>query len=127
MAKFAMLYLNDGVHEGKQLVPARGVHDSLQTYSERVDTAGVRSGKSGRHFRDIGYGYQWWFARSGDHHFNYAAGHGGQLIVLLHGLDMVIVTTADPFFGQDRHFESWKHEQAIIDMVGEFIGPLPKG
>ena len=34
MAKFGLLYLNDGEYEGNQVIPADWVHDSLQTYSE---------------------------------------------------------------------------------------------
>ena len=84
---------------------------------QNVSSGAPQSGKIGRYFRDIGYGYQWWSARVGDHHFNYAAGHGGQLIVLLDELDMIIVTTADPFF-QQHDGQSWKHEKAIINLVG---------
>jgi CubicO group peptidase (beta-lactamase class C family) len=118
-ARFGALYLNDGEYEGKQIIPADWVHDSVQTYSE-----GVRDyGRSVR-FRDMGYGYQWWSARTGDHRFNFAWGHGGQLIVLLDELDMVIVTTADPFFGQ-HDGQSWKHEKAIMNLVGDFVNALP--
>jgi hypothetical protein len=53
-----------------------------------------------------------------------ARGHGGQLIVLIDELDMVIVTTADPFFKQHDE-QSWKHEKAIIKLVSEFIDSLP--
>ena len=62
--------------------------------------------------------------QDGDHRFNFAWGHGGQLIVLLDELDMVIVTTADPFFGQ-HDGGSWKHEKAIMNLVGDFIKSLP--
>jgi hypothetical protein len=37
---------------------------------------------------------------------------------------MGIVTTADPFFGQ-HDGQSWKHEKAIINLVGDFIKSLP--
>jgi len=43
---------------------------------------------------------------------------------LLKGLDMVIVTTADPFFGK-HSIDSWAHESAIMNMVGGFIASLP--
>jgi len=123
-AKFGLLYLNEGVLDGKQIFPAEWVRDSLKTYSEKVSTSGVDSGKIGRYFREVGYGYQWWSARAGEHYFNYAAGHGGQLIVLLEDLDMVIVTTAYPFF-QQHDGGAWKHEKAIINLVGRFIESLP--
>jgi CubicO group peptidase (beta-lactamase class C family) len=125
-AKFGLLYLNDGEYEGNQVVEADWVSESLQTYSENTDSGAPKSGRIGRYFRDIGYGYQWWFARAGEHHFNYAAGHGGQLIVLLDDLGMVIVVTSDPFY-LVHNSEAWKHEQANFNLVGKFITSLPKG
>jgi CubicO group peptidase (beta-lactamase class C family) len=96
------------------------VHDSLQTYS--VNEFAVK--RVGR-FHDIGYGYQWWSARAGEHHVNFAWGHGGQLIVLLDDLDMIVVVTADPFY-LEHNDQSWKHEKANIKLVGKFIYSLPK-
>jgi len=119
-AKFGLLYLNDGKFKGKQIISANWVHDSLQTYS--VNEFVVK--KVGR-FRDIGYGYQWWSARAGEHHVNFAWGHGGQLIVLLDDLDMIIVVTAYPFY-LEHNGQSWKHEKANIKLVGKFIYSLPK-
>ena len=118
-ARFGLLYLRDGAYEGTQVVPDDWVHESLRTYSERARDYGW-----GFAFKDLGYGYGWWTASAGDHDFSFAWGHGGQLIVLLDELDMVIVTTADPFFGQ-HDGESWKHEKAIFNLVGDFIATLP--
>jgi CubicO group peptidase (beta-lactamase class C family) len=118
-AKFGLLYLNDGIYEGNQIIPIDWVEDSLQTYS--VNEAFV---KRVGDFRDIGYGYQWWSADAGDYHVNFAWGHGGQLIVLVDDFDMVIVTTSYPFW-LEHNDQSWKHEKAIITMVSEFINSLP--
>jgi len=118
-AKFGLLYLNDGECEGTQVVPADWVRDSLQRYSEDL-----YNNRLGRYFRDIGYGYLWWSARAGKHDFYYAWGHGGNLIVLLHQLDMVIVTTANPLHGVWGE-EAWEKEGAIIDAVGRFVQSLP--
>ena len=126
MAKFGLLYLNDGEYEGNRVLSADWVRESLQAYSEDINFTGIISSRLGRYFRDIGYGYQWWSARVGEHHFNYAWGHGGNLIILLDELDMIIVTTADPLYGILGD-EAWKHEGAIINLVGKFIKSLPKG
>jgi CubicO group peptidase (beta-lactamase class C family) len=123
-AKFGLLYLNDGKYEEDQIVPADWVHDSLQRSSEDINVTGGFPANWGLSFRDIGYGYQWWSARVGDHHLDYAMGHGGQMIVLLNEFDMVIVTTSYPFYLQ-HDAESWKHELAIMNLVGDFIGSLP--
>ncbi len=125
MAKFGLLYLNDGEYEGNRVLSADWVRESLQSYSEDIDRSGEGPSKHGRYFSDIGYGYQWWSATVGDHHFDYAAGHGGNLIVLLHELDMIIVTTADPLYELPAE-AGWKYEGAIIDLVGRFIESLPK-
>jgi CubicO group peptidase (beta-lactamase class C family) len=126
MAKFGLLYLNDGQYEGNQIVPADWVRKSLESYSDDIDTAGIKSGRVGSYLYDIGYGYQWWSASVGGHHINFAWGHGGQLIILIDELKMVIVVTADSFWGKDLHWQAWKHEQANINFVGKFIRSLPK-
>jgi CubicO group peptidase (beta-lactamase class C family) len=118
-ASFGLLYLRDGTYKGTQIVPANWVHESLQTYSAHARDYGW-----GFAMKDLGYGYGWWTARAGDHDFSFAWGHGGQLIVLLDDLDMVIVTTADPFFGQ-HDGDSWAHEKATMNLVGDFITSLP--
>ena len=117
MAKFGLLYLNDGEYKGKQILSADWVSDSLQRYTEPAR-------RNNGYFRDVGYGYQWWSGRAGNRYFNYAAGHGGQYIVLLDELDMVIVASADPFW-QQHDDESWKHESAVIKLLGSFINSLP--
>jgi CubicO group peptidase (beta-lactamase class C family) len=123
-AKFGLLYLNDGQYNGKQIVPAAWVRASLQRYSDDVSSAGIESGEVGRYFYDVGYGYQWWSASAGEHRFDFAWGHGGQLIILLDELDMVVVVTSDPFY-QQHDEESWRHERAILNLVGKFIESLP--
>jgi CubicO group peptidase (beta-lactamase class C family) len=123
-AKFGLLYLNEGEYEGKQVVPADWVRESLQRYSEDINATGGFPANWGLSISDIGYGYQWWSARAGDHYFDFAWGHGGQLIVLLDEFDMVVVVTSDPFWLQHDD-ESWKHELANINVVGEFIKSLP--
>lgn len=97
MARFGLLYLNDGVHDGQQIVPAQWVKDSLATYSEDAWKHRI-----GRNYRDIGYGYQWWSARAGAHRFNFAWGHGGQQIALVKEHDMVIVVKGGSPVGSTR-------------------------
>ena len=123
MAKFGSVFLHGGEYQGDQVISANWVMDSLQRYSEGIKRGGEISSRYGS-FRDLGYGYQWWSARVGKHNFNYAAGHGGNYIILLDELDMIIVTTADPMHGVFGG-ESWKHEGAINNLVGEFINSLP--
>lgn len=117
-ARFGLLYLNGGEYQGRQLVPADWVRDSLQSYSENAWTI-----KIGDNYKDTGYGYQWWSATAGDIRFNYAWGHGGQQIALVDDMDMVIAVTADPLFGQHGG-GPWKLEKANLNLVGDFISTL---
>ena len=122
MAKFGLLFLDDGVYDGKRIISAEWVEASFQRYSEDI----IRGWLTSRYgsFHDRGYGYQWWSSKSGDHYFWYASGHGGNYIVLLHDLDMVIVTTADPL--HDKWDDNpWKYEGEINKLVGNFVKSLP--
>lgn len=118
-AKFGQLYLDDGVFAGNQILPSGWVQKSLQSYSEKTRNYGLSL-----KFKNLGYGYGWWSATAGNHDINFAWGHGGQLIVLVEDLDLVVVTTADPFYGEHSD-DSWTHEKAIMNMVGRFIKSLP--
>lgn len=120
MAKFGLLYLNDGRYDGKQIVPAEWVRASLETYS--TDAWPFRVG---RNFRNIRYGYQWWSVSTGDHDYNLAWGHGGQQIALVKNLNMVIVVTADPLVGQHGG-GPWRKEKANLNLVADFIRSLPE-
>ena len=124
MAKFGLLFLNDGEYEGCQIVPADWVHHSLQRYSENINATGGFPANWGLSLSDIGYGYQWWSAKTDDHNFDFAWGHGGQLMFLVDEFNMVIVVTAYPFY-LEHNDQSWKHEKANVNLVSEFIGSLP--
>jgi len=125
MAKFGLMYLNDGVFRGTRVLPADWVEESLRRYSERINISGWWFESKYGDFSDIGYGYQWWSARAGGHRFDYASGHGGNYIILLEDLNMVIVTTADPLYDAPAG-AGWKHEGAINKTVARFIKSLPK-
>ncbi len=119
MAKFGLLYLNDGAWKGRQLVPADWVERSLRTVSSDAWHYPI-----GKHFTRIGYGYQWWSATAGVHRFHFAWGHGGQVIALLEPYDMVVVVTADPLWGQHGG-GPWGREKENLNLVGDFFASLP--
>jgi CubicO group peptidase (beta-lactamase class C family) len=119
MAKFGWMVLNDGEFNGNQIVPADWISDSLQIYTEDAWYYRV-----GRNFNDVGYGYQWWSVRAGDHRYNLAWGHGGQQIALLEDLNMVIVVTADPLY-KEHGDRPWKLEKSNLNLVADFIASIP--
>jgi len=123
-ARFGLLYLREGEYQGQRILPAGWVRASLKNYSDAVDSGGIEASRVGRYFREVGYGYQWWSARVGAHRFNLAWGHGGQFIILLDELEMLIVVISDPLFGEHND-AAWGHEQANLNLVGKYIQSLP--
>jgi CubicO group peptidase (beta-lactamase class C family) len=77
-AKIGYLWLNNGMWEGKQIVSAAWVQDSV--------TAQSMSGGDD-------YGYGWWVSEDS----YYAFGRGGQNIKVMPSLDAIVVTTAGGF------------------------------
>ena len=80
MAKYGYLILNRGVWEGKQIIPADFVAESVKTQT----TFNANSG----------YGYQSWWTGPLDGYY-YAAGIKGQKIYIMEKQDMVLVTTGN--------------------------------
>ncbi len=96
MAKFGYLYLNQGRWDGKEIVPAWYVQESLR-----------------QHMRDEhgqGYGYLWWLSEMSGHGIPHAAGHGGQIIALAPDLDLVFVITSA--VGDD-----YQHIEAVMNFL----------
>jgi CubicO group peptidase (beta-lactamase class C family) len=120
-ARFGQLYLDEGVHNGRQIIPADWVHDSLQSYSEGEQLKFTP--RVGSNFDRTGYGYQWWELQSGEHEYHAALGHGGQTIALLHDHNMVVVVTGDPFF-LEHNSRAWKYEKQLKNLVADFVASL---
>jgi len=116
MAKFGYLYLNKGAFDDEQVIPSVWIDESLQMYS---DTSYKDLGT----FKKIQYGYFWWGAEVGKYKVNFAWGHGGQFIVIVPELDMVVVSTADPFLANFSD-DSWKMEKSIMDLIGRLISKI---
>lgn len=127
MARFGSLYLGRGEFRGERVLPAAWLDASFERYSDGMYDETWQNDSShylGPYFHDVGYGYQWWSATVGDHAFDFAWGHGGNLIILLHDLDMIVVTAADPQYERPEE-EAWPYEGAVINLVGRFIRSLP--
>ncbi len=84
LAKFAYLYLRDGMWEGKRVLPEGWVAASTRPL---VDT-GINKPKNRR------YGYQWWLLPHGDGRYAYVAnGYGGQYAIVVPEHDLIAVFT----------------------------------
>jgi CubicO group peptidase (beta-lactamase class C family) len=106
LAKFGYLYLNGGRWNGTQVVPADYVRASTQPHTELPWL-----GPGG------GYGYQWWTRRVGQHASFVAVGIGGQRILVIPDLDLVVVITTD---AQQQRGDA-------EDLVGQTIIPAVTG
>ena len=90
LARFALLFLDRGAWNGRQIVPPQWVHDSTSAHSEAD--------------HGFGYGYLWWTAGAHDAlHLPagsyFAWGAGGQFAFVFPHDDLVIVERTD----RDRH------------------------
>lgn len=117
MAKIGLLVLNDGKWQDKQIVSKEWIRGSTKPH--------VQESK----FFD--YGYQWWHHSKNnlqwwkepnavspkEHDLITALGHGGQYIMVIRDLNLVIVTTASDY--ENGHIARSK-----IPMVIEKIVPL---
>ena len=87
MAKFGLLYLQNGIWNGDTLVPTEWIQQSHQPYSR------FTSGN--------GYGYHWWLRELHIKGSTYlvpeAMGYGNQYIFVIHPLNMVVVSTAENY------------------------------
>jgi CubicO group peptidase (beta-lactamase class C family) len=104
LAKFGYLYLNRGHWDTTQVVPADYVRASTQPHRQ---VGGPR----------VGYGYQWWTTSINLHAAFEARGLGGQRIVVVPDLDLVVVITCDP---QQRREDA-------EELVGQTIMPAATG
>jgi CubicO group peptidase (beta-lactamase class C family) len=108
MAKFGYLYLQNGVWDGKQIIPEDWITESTQ--------------KQIAINAEEDYGYLFWLKNMTDtehnkDYFTYrASGAGGQNIVIIPELDMVIVITAN------IQVDS-KDKSVTLDLVPNYILP----
>lgn len=110
MARFGFLFLNKGKIEGKRVVSEEWINESIKGYS-------VCTWPSGS-FHNLMYGYQWWSASSCGHNLYMAQGRGGQNIVIIPDLNMVVVTTTDSSLDMEQ---SWTQSRKTFDFISEYV------
>lgn len=98
MAKFGQLFLQNGVWNGVQLLPAGWV--------EEASTWKIANGDNPDSDWNQGYAYQMWRCR---HNAYRADGMGGQLIVVMPDKDAVVVVTAQLGDMQPEINLVWEH------------------
>lgn len=81
MLKFGQLFLDGGSYGGRQLVPESWIRQSWTTVGNSP-------------WNGHGYGYLWWTDTWGGERAYFAWGYGGQYIVVVPALDLVVVVTS---------------------------------
>lgn len=100
MAKFGQLYLNGGVWNGKQIVPASWVNESTAEHSRWLEM-------------NLPYGYLWWLIDKEDRAYA-AMGDGGN-VIYINPKKQMVVSTASLFMpdAKDR-----------IELIKRYIEPI---
>ena len=111
LGKFGILYLNDGIAGGKQVVPADWVHESTKVQ--------VRLGNE---IQDQGYGYMWWIKKFKDVDCFYASGAGGQFLFCIPVLNLVVVTNSSLVNSSDSG-RIWEHFLLMFKLLETHILP----
>lgn len=110
MAKLGELYLRDGVWDGQRILPAGWVDSSWVARASGTETVPTT------------YGYGWWGHTEGSHAYHYALGFGGQFIVVVPDLDLVVVLTANPYTPDSApvdHFRALLRDQILPAILPE--------
>ncbi|MCM3879067.1 MAG: beta-lactamase family protein [Vicinamibacterales bacterium] len=104
MLAFGEMYLNEGRAGAEQVVPEKWVNDSF--------AARGRSRISGRE-----YGYGWWMREMAGRQAYYAWGFGGQFVVLVPDLQLVVVSTSASTADDDRR----AHRRTVDEIIEQLI------
>lgn len=105
MVRFGELYRNEGRLDGRQIVPAWWVRESL--------TSQTRARRRGE-----GYGYSWFLSEVRGHEMFYAWGYGGQFIFVVPALELTVVSTADTNVARGG-----SHLRTVRQILDEWIVP----
>lgn len=97
-ARFGKLYMNNGIFEGKQIIPESWVKDSIATNAPHL-----KAPHDGKPYSELGYGYQWWIPE-GDQNEFMAIGVFGQWIYINPNKNVIIIkTSAHSGFEEDNN------------------------
>jgi len=105
MAKLGYLILNHGQWHGRQILSEKWIDISTRTYLSDDE---------------LGYGYYWWLSKyKGGNDFYetiFASGHGGQRVMVVPKLELVVVFTSKPD-------DNPKGQTRILQIFENFILP----
>lgn len=106
MARFGLLFLNNGKWKGNQIISKEWIEDSTHPWSQ-----------TGYDPFWAGYGYMWWITSNSPVVPNgsyYAAGYGGHYILVIPAMDIVIVHRVDTDNNHSVSSEDFIHLVELI-------------
>lgn len=81
LLKFGQMYLDNGIYEQKRIIAESWISEATKS---QITTGNIIPYQNG-------YGYFWWTGSKDGHDYYFANGYGGQFIVVIPDLDVVIV------------------------------------
>ncbi len=83
MLKIGQLYMNNGIYNGTQVVSKEWINkaSTFKITSNNAQPFGPE------------YGYFWWIGASNNHEYFFANGYGGQFIVVIPDIKLIVVAT----------------------------------
>jgi CubicO group peptidase (beta-lactamase class C family) len=111
MLALGELYLNRGLANGRQVVPAEWVDRSCVSVTRSV------------YDRSREYGMGWWIQDIGGHRACFAWGYGGQYVMVFRELDVVVVVTSNPNVSDERR----GYRRQLFDLLATQVLPNVAG
>ncbi|WP_299020108.1 serine hydrolase [uncultured Photobacterium sp.] len=106
--RLGKLYRDDGSLDGKQIIPAHWIEESITPDAPHLIPGPRNNAKT--HF---GYGYQWWIPENADEEFM-AIGIYGQYIYINRKADVVIVKNSADLRFMENNYESMDYAVAAF-------------
>jgi len=106
MLKIGRMMMNMGEWQGEQIVPQEWILDSVKTYTRS-------------NYNPYDMGYLWWSRPVNGYEAIFAWGHGGQYIMMIPELDVVLAITSNLAKVQGRG-----HQRALFRYLEEDLVPV---
>jgi CubicO group peptidase (beta-lactamase class C family) len=121
MARFGYLYIQKGWSNGLKIIPDDYLHEG---WTRSTPSFGMLPHDA---VQESGYGYLWWIAKMGDYWTYLARGHGGQHILVVPELDMVVVLTGKALlFASFHHVANFRlSSYLILNPIRDWRGEPP--
>ena len=102
--------MKNGFLDGQQIIPAEWIELSVQNHRSYQEPW--------KEMDDVGYGFQWWTGRFDQYPLYFASGYGGQWIINIPDLNLIIVATMDTSKEYLSH-----HMASLIPIVYNHVLP----